>query len=241
MLGLEAVQEKEEIDRLAKIKETLSQKDIETIIESTKLLKEAQLREDSEEAKKSIPRLSLQDIDPKISELPINIVPNDLGITVLEHDVPSSGILYMDMAMDYSSISKEDLPLLPLFSRMLLESGTSTLDEVTLQRKIGSLTGGISASYYSDVKHTSGVVADSNDVLLYMILSGKATRDRIPALLELMSDVLLNANLNNKKRAVEMLKESKARKQSAVLSSGHTFGATRLSARYVTSHHIMNA
>ena len=113
----------------------------------------------------------------------------------------------------------------------MYDVGTNTMDEVTLQRKIGTFTGGISPSYYSDVKRKSGVVADSSDVLLYMILSGKATRDRIPILLDLMSEVLLNANLGNKKRAIELLKETKARKQSSVLSSGHTYGATRLAAR----------
>ena len=121
--GLEQIQEQEEVDRLSKIKESLSHSDIDKIIESTKLLKEAQLKEDSEEAKKSIPRLTLNDIDPKITELPITVVPNDLSITVLEHDVPSSGILYFDLALDFSQVSKEDLPLLQLFSRMLTESG----------------------------------------------------------------------------------------------------------------------
>lgn len=236
--GLELEQEQEEVQRLATIKESLSPADINQIIESTRVLKAAQLAEDSEEAKKSIPRLSLADIDPKCAELPLTVVDNDMGVTMLEHEVPSAGILYFDLALDYSGVSEEDLPYLPLLSRMLLESGTSMLDEVALSRKIGSLTGGIQASYYSDVRHKSGVVADSNDVLLYMVLSGKSTRERIPVLLELMSDVLLSANLKNKKRAVEMLKESKVRKQTAVLTSGHTYGAARLAARFSFLGHL---
>ena len=54
---------KEEADRLATIKESLSTKEITDIIESTRLLKEAQLAEDSAEAKASLPRLSLQGTD----------------------------------------------------------------------------------------------------------------------------------------------------------------------------------
>lgn len=63
------------------------------------------------------------------------------------------------------------------------------------------------------------------------MIVGKAVYDKIPALVGLMRDVLLTANLGNQKRAVEMLKESKVRKQSSVVSSGHTYAATRLASR----------
>jgi Zn-dependent M16 (insulinase) family peptidase len=114
---------------------------------------------------------------------------------------------------------------------MLLESGTSKLDQVSLSRKIGAQTGGISASYYSDLKHTSGKIANPDDTILYFLLRGKAVRDKIPTLLELIYDVLSDANLGNQKRAIEILKEKKIQKQSSVVSSGHTYAATRLAAR----------
>ena len=49
----------------------------------------------------------------------------------------------------------EDLSLLPLFARMLTESGTTTLDEVALSRKIGSETGGLSATFHSELKYVT--------------------------------------------------------------------------------------
>lgn len=92
---LEAEAQVEETTRLAKIKETLSANEIEKIIEATKTLKAAQLAEDSPEAQASIPRLGLEDIDPKNIELPIEVVQdgkkNADGVTILTHTVPSNG------------------------------------------------------------------------------------------------------------------------------------------------------
>ena len=117
--GLDAKQEQEEVSRLADVKSSLSEAELLKIVEDTKVLKAAQLAEDSEEAKASIPRLTLDDIDPRATELPISVVADgkDGGVTVLTHEVPSNGILYLDLALDYSDVLDEDLPYLPLFSR----------------------------------------------------------------------------------------------------------------------------
>lgn len=146
---------------------------------------------------------------------------------VITHPLTTSGILYADVAFDYSDIDLEDLELLPLFSRMLMESGTSTLDQTTLQRfglptylpphtssfvipspfhslplhffssspittsflrrRIGANTGGISVSYHNDLKRSAGRVSDSNDVLLYMLIRGKAVTDNVPVMLDLFT------------------------------------------------------
>lgn len=75
-------------------------------------------------------------------------------------------------------------------------------------------------------------MSSGDDAILYMLIRGKAVTDNIPTLFELFEDILLNANLNNQKRAIEMLKESKIRKESSILSNGHSFGASRLAGRH---------
>lgn len=75
-------------------------------------------------------------------------------------------------------------------------------------------------------------MSDPSDALLYFVLSGKSVTDKVPQLLEIFEDVLCNARLDNQQRAVEMLKQSKASRESSVISSGHSYAATRLGARY---------
>merc|ERR1719230_787496 len=64
------------------------------------------------------------------------------------------------------------------------------------------------------------------------MIRGKATTEKVPVMLGLMKDILMTANLDNKKRAVEMLRESKIRKETSVITSGHTYAASRLASRY---------
>lgn len=157
----------EEAHRLQAIKDTLSPSALSEIIDKAKRLQEAQATEDSEEAKKCLPQLALSDIDRKPKDIPIDAQRLVTGETILKHDLPSNNILYADIAFDFSGrifqslryriigtagISPEDLPLLRLFARMLTGSGTASMDETELERRIGINTGGIGASYHTDIK-----------------------------------------------------------------------------------------
>lgn len=64
--------------------------DLLEVIESTKKLKEAQAREDSPEAKATLPTLSVADLDREVKRIPIE-VSEVQGVEVVKHDVPSSG------------------------------------------------------------------------------------------------------------------------------------------------------
>ena len=131
----------EENGALSVIKDSLSPQQIEQVIESTKKLKEAQEQEDSPEAKATLPRLSLEDIDREAKKLPIEVETIE-GATILKHAVQSNGILYVDVGFDFSNISPDDLILLPLLTRMLTETGTSQLSVDALTHLIGAETGG---------------------------------------------------------------------------------------------------
>lgn len=57
-------------------------------------------------------------------------------------------------------------------------------------------------------------------------------------LADIISDVLGAARLDNKARAVELLKESKSRKREAVATMGHSLGATRIAAKHTLLGHF---
>jgi hypothetical protein len=233
---LESNMIKDEESRLEAVKSTLTKDQIDDIITQTQLLKEAQAREDSPEAKATLPRLTKKDIDPKARELPIEVVKDgsDGGETILSHNLQTSGILYADIGFDFTSLDEADLELLPLFCRMVMETGTSEMDEVTLERTMGTETGGIGTSLFSNLKNSGGVVSGSSveDSLLYFMIRGKAVTEKVPSMFDLMKAVLTDSNLGNQKRAVEMLRESKISKETSVITSGHTYAASRLAARY---------
>ena len=60
------------------------------------------------------------------------------------------------------------------------------------------------------MKHIPGKVSQPDDALLYFMVRGKAVKDNVPELFDIFQDMLLNSKLSeNKKRALEILKETK--------------------------------
>ena len=133
---------KEEQDRLAAIQSKLTQAELDEIARTTAELKKLQAADDSPEDRATIPSLQLSDLKREATEYPIEVTPNEsnTGITVVRHKLGStSGIAYVNLAVDLSSLTLDDVPLLPLFTQMLLETGAGDLDSVALSRKIGTL------------------------------------------------------------------------------------------------------
>merc|ERR1712194_915659 len=92
---------KEEEDELRKIKDSMSDSEIEKVIETTKKLKKLQAADDSPEDRATIPALELGDLKREVVEYPIAVSrnENDSGITVVRHEFGStSGIAYVNIA-----------------------------------------------------------------------------------------------------------------------------------------------
>lgn len=240
---METQRVQEEEARLSQVKGTMTPQQLEQVIASSRSLRVAQEAVDSAEARATLPVLGLDDIDPLVKELPIRVLSETdaaaAGLSdakVLLHELDTSGILYADVAFDYSGIDVKDLELLPLLVRMFMEAGTKQHDLTALTRRIGAKTGGIGVSTHNDLRSGGSRVVDPDNVLLYLVIRGKAVAKNVPTLFELFSEILQSADLSNQKRAVEMLKESKVRKESAILSSGHSYGATRLNRASFLGH-----
>ena len=74
-------------------------------------------------------------------------------------------------------------------------------------------------------------MAQPDDIVYRYILRGKATHVRASDLFSLMGDILTNADFGySQTRVVEMLKESKARYESAFRTSGQAYASLRISA-----------
>eukprot|EP01062_Namystynia_karyoxenos_P067198 TRINITY_DN61095_c0_g1_i1.p1 TRINITY_DN61095_c0_g1~~TRINITY_DN61095_c0_g1_i1.p1 ORF type:complete len:1144 (+),score=404.60 TRINITY_DN61095_c0_g1_i1:76-3432(+) len=205
------------------------------VAEEVKALKEAQNRPDTPEELATIPRLSIADIDREVQgEVLREESAEEGGLTLLRHPISSNGILYVVAALDLSCLSlEEEVALLPLFTRMLLEVGTKELDEVALQRRIGARTGGISASWFASPRAGApSVVVTGDDLVARLVLRGKCTASRVSDLFDLLGDVLLSANLDRQQRVVELLKEKRSAMQAAISRSGHMYVGTRIDAAH---------
>ena len=179
----------------------MSDNELDEIIEKTAELKRLQALEDTPEAIATIPSLTLSDLDKEVKEYPIAVTDNyaDTGITVVTNKmVSTSGILYATLAVDVSDVPLSDVPLIPLFTRIAMETGAGPYDDVQLSRRIGTYTGGVSVRM-----STSGVMEDDADDLVTegtkltskLYVKGKATKDNADKLLEIFNLVLTDSKV----------------------------------------------
>jgi hypothetical protein len=214
---------KEEQDRLDKIKASLSDEEIEKVIDTTKKLKELQAAEDSPEDRATIPKLELGDLKREATEYPIEVVENEgnSGITVLRHELGStSGIAYAVLGVDLSNLSVDDIALLPLFTRVMMETGAGDYDQIALSRQIGTHTGGISVSVLTTAVHPEGsdesAILDGSHLQTKLIMKGKATSEKMEKLFSLMKTILTDARFDSQSRVIEILKEDKAKMEARI-------------------------
>ncbi|EOD08847.1 peptidase M16 [Emiliania huxleyi CCMP1516] len=207
-----------ERSRLEAAKAAMGEEELADVIRSTADLKRAQLAEDSAEDLATIPRVGLADLEAKacLSRVPTDVSALSGGVPLLTHPLPCAGVVYADVLLDLQR----------------LPAGTSELDATALQRRIGARTGGIDVgTKLEQPVGDSGAVGAPDGVVHKLVVRGKAVRDRLPDMLELVHSMLTDANLDAQPKAVELLKESKSRLEAAFLSSGNSFAGMRLSSR----------
>jgi Zn-dependent M16 (insulinase) family peptidase len=211
----------EERTRLANYLATLNDEQVAGLIAATRDLKKKQEAPDSKEALDTLPILQLSDLEKTNKIIPIES--SKLQETeVLHHDLFTNGILYLDLGFDLHSLSREQLPLAGIFTRLLFEMGTMTEDFVKFSQRIGKSTGGIHASTEAILRR------GSKDSIAKFFIRGKATVHHVPELLEILKDILLTVNLDHRARLKQIVLEEKASLEAALIPNGHSFALTRL-------------
>jgi hypothetical protein len=218
-------QEAAEAERLAQMRATLTEKELQELVENTHRLKLMQETPDPPEALAAIPSLTLADLDRQGKNIPLAITSlNDTKI--LYHDLFTNGIVYLNVGFNLHTLPQELLPYLPLFSQALLKIGTETEDFVKLTRRIGRKTGGIWTSPFTSA------IKDKSESAAWLFLSGKATLAQAADMLDIMRDVLLTVKLDNPDRFKQMLLEEKAGEEASLIPGGSSVVDTRLRALF---------
>ena len=214
--------------RLDQARASMTDMDIQRVIEETRVLKEKQAAPDSPEALATIPRLKLADLDKQNKRIPLDASETQ-GVKVLYHDLFTNGITYLDVGFNLRQLPQEFLPYVTLFGRALIGLGTATEDFVKLSRRIGRKTGGIRSANFTSA------VQKSDDAAAWLFLRGKATVAQTGDMLAILKDVLLTAKLDNRERFRQIVLEEKAGQEAGLAPGGHRVVNTRLKARFSQS------
>jgi presequence protease len=216
---------KEEQAHLTRVRAGMSEADIKAVVEETRALKELQERPDPPEALATIPTLRLSDLPRENKTIPIEVT-SLRDTRVFYHDLPTSGIVYLDVGFDLHTLPAELLPYVPLFSRALVETGVGNDDFVRLAQRIGRSTGGIRPMRWTSTR------VDAVSATAWLTLRGKALPDQTTEMLAIMRDILERARLDNRERFEQLVLEEKAALESRIVPAGSSYVDRRLRANY---------
>ena len=140
--GLAAKREKELEEKLEAYRSSLSEQELNAMVEKTKALEAYQEAEENQEALECIPMLKRSDIKKEAAKF----VNEELSVDdslFLYHDVRTNGIGYVDLMFKTDSIAPEQIPYLGLLKSVLGYVDTKDYTYGELFNEINANTGGI--------------------------------------------------------------------------------------------------
>lgn len=217
-----------EQEALDSAKAEMSEQDLKELAEVAARLKARQEKPDSPEALATIPSLSLSDLPVETARIPIESMQAG-NSTILLHDLPTSSILYADLAFPMDWLEDRLVPYAGLLGRLLLDMGTSAMDYIELGQHIGIHTGGISTSTLSASKWKKPGLAS------YFIIRSKTLADQTDTLLDLLRTIILDARLDNRDRFRQIVLEEKAQGEASLIPQGHRLVGLRLRSAFTAA------
>ncbi len=215
-------EEMEERKRLDEIKSKMSVSELKKIIQDVQELRKIQQTPDSPSALAKIPVLELKYVDRENKKIPLQLLKKEPQL--LFHDISTNGIFYIDVGFNLKGIEQKYIPYIPLIAKALIEIGTKKQDYVKIGQRIGQHTGGIRRHILVDQ------VREEDDSCFWLFLRGKSLISKVSELMDIMRELILDVNLDNKDRFLQLVLEEKARFEKNLLPSGHDIVARRICA-----------
>ncbi|KAJ51793.1 hypothetical protein BD780_000597 [Clostridium tetanomorphum] len=224
--GLGERKDEEEKSKLKAYKETLSEEEIDKIIDETKKLKERQISSDSQEDLNKIPLLSIEDIERNTETLPLEEC-NELGVKVLKHDIFTNKIAYINLYFSSTVVPQELIPYTGLLATVLGKVSTKKYSYEELSNEVNINTGGI---YYTSTAYSSN--NDLDCFIPVVKVKSKALISKLPKLFNLLGEEIKHSKFDDYSRIREIISELKSRMEMTIFDRGHMVTAGRVASYF---------
>lgn len=219
--GLTTKIENEVREKLREYKASLSEEEVEKLVEKTKALEQYQEEPSSVEDILKIPMLTREDM--RKNALAFENKELHFGDTlVLHQEMFTNGIGYLNLLFDINKVPEELLPYVGMLKYILGMVDTKNYTYGDFFNEINMYSGGISVSFnsYSDTKKAGSYKA-------YMEVKAKVMYDKIGFAFKMIKEMLLTSKFEDEKRLYEIIAQLKSRLQMSLTSSGHTTAVMR--------------
>lgn len=225
--GLGEERDKALAEKLAAYKASLSDEELDHLVEQTQALLTRQNTPDSPEDLAKIPVLSIDDVDPQATFYPLTVEETTDGPTFLHYEDFTAGIGYVKYYFDMAGIPTDLIPVASFLTELLGEVATTTHTDEELSTEIDFYTGGVSTN-------TTIMVEDvaKNAYRPFFTLSGKALSEYLPKLIDLLSEIATHSILTDEDKLREILLNTKAGLEMNLNFGSHAAALRRLESYY---------
>ncbi|WP_310604667.1 insulinase family protein [Anaerosporobacter sp.] len=225
-IGLTTKVEEEMKQKLANYKASLSEEEINQIIENTKELTRYQEQPSTQEELQTIPLLAREDIKKEAQPI-YNTVKTVEDTTVIQHDMFTNQIAYIRILFDAKYVPNELVSYIGLLSSVLGYVDTEKHSFLELSNEINIHTGGINTFISNYTKKE-----EPTKFKPVMAFKVKVLYQELEVAMNLVEEIIHTSKLGNAKRMLEILMEIKSRLQMKLNSSGHSVAVNRASSYY---------
>lgn len=233
-LGLAAENEQKEKERLAAYKASLTDDEIQQLMEDTKALKAYQEEPSPKEVLEMIPMLSREDIDSKVQPF-VNEEITLQGIKAVHHDIHTNDIIYLRLFFDGGEL-EEYVPQMSFLATLLGYMDTKKHSYMEFDTETNFYTGGIA----SDV-NIFCMYGNKDDYRIQFEVRTKVLRSQVEEAMKLMAEMMFETLFSDEKHLKEVVAETRSRLKVRLMSAGHQAAAGRATSYFSKSAWLNDA
>lgn len=226
--GLALKVEEETKEKLKNYKESLSDKELDELVEATRALKRYQEEPTPKEVLEKIPMLKREDIGKKVQPY-YNEEKQIDGVKVIHHNIPTNDIVYLRMFFDIDGL-EEYLPQISFLTTLLGYMNTKKHTYTEFDTETNFYTGGIASDVDIYCRNH-----DSDDYRIEFEVNTKVLRSKLKEALDLMAEMMFETLFTDEKHLREVVAEGRSRLKMRLLSAGHQAAASRATSYFSKS------
>jgi len=210
--------------RISQIAASLSEREREDIAEEGKAFALFMEIEDSEEAKRTIPRLSRSDLPVRVDTIPSETV--DIGgVPCHLYDFFTNGVVYIDFAVDIDHLPPELVPFLPLYARAVCSGGLPGVPYDQVARSLSLHTGG-----FGSFLEAGNMGNDPGRKREFLFLRMKSLEGNLEEGFSLVSRLLGECDFSDRKHLRDLILEFRNDMKSSIMGGGNSYAVLRAGA-----------
>jgi presequence protease len=224
-----AQEEKDEREQLESLKKNLTDAQKYSIVQDSLHLYQLQEREEDPDV---LPKIRPEDLSPNERDYPLTKIEGALPI--YHHECVTNGLLYANLVYPIPDLSLEELPYLRLLSLFFPQVGRGKKNYKEHLEEMVNVTGGIRCWVDTNCQaENPGVMSPTFSI------RGKALERNVPALFNMIKELITSCRLQDKKRLEELLFQHLEFVDTSLHSSPLRY-ATNLAASSLTTQGFLN-